>query len=73
MKLAEWTRADLEPPPLIDGNDLRALGIPQGPIYKRLLDAVREAQLEGTVRTKEEALELVKRLLAEGGGSVDGG
>lgn len=57
----------LNPPPLLTGDDLIAMGIEQGPVFKRLLDAVREAQLEGTIRTKEEAIELVKRLLAESG------
>jgi poly(A) polymerase len=50
---------------LITGEDLRELGIKPGPIYKRLLDAVRDAQLDGTIRTKAEALELVRRLLSE--------
>jgi poly(A) polymerase len=63
--LAESTPADLNPPPLLTGDDLKQMGIPQGPVYKRLLDAVREAQLDGTITTKEEAIELVKRLLAE--------
>jgi hypothetical protein len=38
-----------------------------------LLDAVREAQLDGTIRTKEEAWALVYRLLAEWGGSESQG
>jgi hypothetical protein len=33
-------------------------------VFKKLLDAVREAQLEGTVTTKEQAWALVERLLA---------
>jgi poly(A) polymerase len=65
--LAEWTPADLNPPPLLTGDDLKQMGVAQGPIYKRLLDAVREAQLDGTITTKEEAIGLVKRLLAEWG------
>jgi poly(A) polymerase len=59
-----WTEADLNPAPLVTGHDLAKHGVPQGPIYKRLLDAVREAQLEGTIKTPREALELVDRLLA---------
>src|SRR5205807_1904742 len=58
--LREWTEADLNPPPLVTGDDLPQLGLAPGPIYKRLLDAVREAQLEGTVKTKNEALGMVK-------------
>jgi poly(A) polymerase len=52
------------PPPLITGHDLMELGLSPGPRFKTLLDAVREAQLEGTVTTKEQALALVDRLLA---------
>jgi poly(A) polymerase len=65
--LAEWTEVDLNPPPLINGNDLARHGVPAGPLYKRLLDAVREAQLEGTITTAKEALELVDRLIREWG------
>ena len=56
----------LNPPPLLTGDDLKALGIKQGPVYKKLLDAVREAQLDGTIRTFAEAVEVVKRRLREG-------
>jgi hypothetical protein len=45
--------------------DLIRLGLEQGPLFTELLNAVREAQLEGTVTTKPQALELVERLLKE--------
>src|SRR5262249_8401827 len=60
--LEEWSAADLDPEPLVTGHDLRALGLEPGPRYKEILDAVREAQLDGTIGSKEEALELVHRL-----------
>jgi poly(A) polymerase len=60
--LSTWTPDELDPPPLITGDDLKAMGLEPGPEYARLLDAVREAQLEGTVTTREEALELVSSL-----------
>jgi poly(A) polymerase len=67
QKRREWTATgELNPRPVLTGDDLTEHGLTPGPQYKVLLDAVREAQLEGTVRTREEALELVKRLLAEG-------
>lgn len=56
----------LNPLPLITGEELKALGIEPGPLFKKLLEAVREAQLEGTIRSREEAIELVERLLKEG-------
>ena len=63
--LRETPPEELNPPPIFNGDDLAALGLEAGPLYKKLLDAVRDAQLEGTVRTKEEAIELVQRLLVE--------
>jgi poly(A) polymerase len=57
--------SELNPPPLVTGEDLIAMGLKPGPAFKRLLDAVREAQLEGRVATKAEALALVERLVAE--------
>lgn len=53
----------LNPPPLISGDDLIAHGVPRGKRYHALLEAVRDAQLEGTITTKAQALELVDRLL----------
>lgn len=53
---------ELNPSPLLDGDTLRSAGLPPGPIYKRLLSEVRDAQLEGTVSTPDEALELAKSL-----------
>jgi poly(A) polymerase len=62
--LRETPRDELDPPPFITGENLKALGLKPGPEFKRLLDAVREAQLDGRVRSREEALELVRRLLS---------
>lgn len=62
--LQETPRGELNPPLLVTGDDLRAAGLTPGPAFKRLLDAVREAQLDGAVRTKDEALALVERLRA---------
>lgn len=55
----------LNPQPLITGDDLAAHGYEQGPLFKKLLDAVREAQLEGTIQIKEAALDLVRRVFDE--------
>jgi tRNA nucleotidyltransferase (CCA-adding enzyme) len=51
------------PPTLLDGNDLlREFDLQPGPQIGDLLEAVREAQVSGEVRTREEALALVERL-----------
>jgi poly(A) polymerase len=63
--LREWTREDLDPPPLLTGDDLIEAGYKPGPIFKKLLDAVREAQLDGTIATPKEAWEMVERQRAD--------
>jgi poly(A) polymerase len=63
--LRDWTPEDLDPAPLATGEDLMELGVKPAPLYKRVLDRVREAQLDGTIKTREEALELIKRLLED--------
>jgi poly(A) polymerase len=51
--------AELNPPLLITGEDLKAAGIRPGPDYRTLLEAVRDAQLERRISTRDEALALV--------------
>ncbi|HSM84671.1 MAG TPA: HD domain-containing protein, partial [Candidatus Limnocylindrales bacterium] len=57
----------IRPRPLITGADLIAAGYRPGPLFKELLTAVEDAQLEGTITTKKEAMELVraKNLIAD--------
>lgn len=56
---------ELDPPPLISGDDLKDAGLPPGPVYKRIIEAVRDAQLEKRVSTKQQALELARNLGSE--------
>jgi len=60
--LARTSPQELNPPPLATGSDLLALGIPSGPQIKAMLETVRDAQLEGTISTPDEALELARQL-----------
>jgi hypothetical protein len=53
---------ELNPPPLVTGDDLIKLGIPRGKAYQRLLQAARDAQLDDAIHTQREALDLVGRL-----------
>ena len=46
----------LNPAPLIDGQDLISLGIAPGPIFAVLLQKARDAQLDGEIWTREEAM-----------------
>ena len=54
--------AELDPPPLVTGDDLLAHGVPRGKHYQNLLEAVRDAQLEKQIATRQDALALVDRL-----------
>ena len=50
-------------PRLITGADLISLGLKPGPQFRQLLTAVEEAQWEGAVGSREDALRLVRHLL----------
>jgi tRNA nucleotidyltransferase/poly(A) polymerase len=54
-------REILDPPPLLTGDDLRKLGLRPGPKFKLILQAVRDAQLDGEMQTKEKAIELAMK------------
>lgn len=58
-KLAEYPAAALHPPRLATGDDLIALGVPPGPLFGRILDALETAQLEERVTTRDQALALL--------------
>jgi tRNA nucleotidyltransferase/poly(A) polymerase len=53
---------DCAPTPLITGDDLTAAGWPPGPVFKRVLETVYDAQLEGRVKTKDQAMDLAVSL-----------
>lgn len=46
----------------ISGRDLRALGIPEGPVYKVILDGIMRSRLEGSLHTKKEELAYAKKI-----------
>jgi poly(A) polymerase len=66
-KRGEFANEPIIPPPLVRGDDLIALGLKPGPKFREILEAVETRQLEGTLRTREEALEWVKREYLSGG------
>jgi len=54
----------ISPPKLISGDELmEAFGLEEGPRLGELLEAVREAQAAGEIRTRQEALDYVEREL----------
>ena len=48
-------------PPLLDGNDLIALGVERGPKLGALLHELRDKQLAEELTTRQDALEWVKQ------------
>jgi poly(A) polymerase len=57
-----WPPEKLNPPPLLTGDDLKQHGIRPGPRFKTLLDEIRDAQLEGHVQTRQEAIDLATQI-----------
>lgn len=53
----------VQPEPLLNGREVMdTLGIEQGPEVGRIMDALREAQAAGEVTTRDEAVQLIRRL-----------
>lgn len=57
-------RQNIEPvlsrPPLLNGHDLIAIGLDAGPLFSRILIRLQEAQVEGKVENRAEALRWVR-------------
>ncbi|QOV89697.1 CCA tRNA nucleotidyltransferase [Humisphaera borealis] len=62
QSLAEMERTDFAPQPFITGDDLTATGMRPGPVFRQILDAAYDAQLEGRLASRDEALRLAKEL-----------
>lgn len=59
--------AQIDPPELITGDDLRQVGLVPGPQFKTLLETVRDAQLDEILSTREQALDYVRTLVGKPG------
>ena len=60
-QLAALKKEHLRPPALLTGNDLIALGFTPGPLFREILAAVEDAQLEGRLDNYQSALRFVQR------------
>lgn len=60
-KIAQFPAEAVRPKPLIVGDDLLAAGYSAGPVFKEILGSVEDAQLEGSLRSKDEAMQFVRR------------
>lgn len=56
--------AELNPPPLIRGDDLFRYRLPAGPIYREILQEAWRNQLDGLLRTREQALDWLDEAVA---------
>jgi poly(A) polymerase len=62
LRILEWYREKdiVHPPPLINGDDVMALGYSPGPRVGRILDFIRQKQVEGEIKNREEALRVLE-------------
>ncbi len=59
-RLASFGKEEIKPAPLVTGADLIELGYRPGPRFKEILSTVEEAQLEGAISSREQAIEYVR-------------
>ena len=59
-KLSEIPPEKIRPVALVTGDDLIAAGYAPGPMFREILEAVEDAQLEGRLSSHDAALEFVK-------------
>ncbi|HYW65572.1 MAG TPA: CCA tRNA nucleotidyltransferase [Candidatus Dormibacteraeota bacterium] len=59
--LAETPAEQFSPPRLLTGLDLQDMGYVPGPGFQRMLTALEDAQLEGQLQTKEQAVIFIRK------------
>lgn len=62
QKCAEFSKEEtqLRPEPLITGNTLISMGLTPGPVFKKILTAIEDLQLEGKITSEEQAIEYIR-------------
>ena len=63
--IIEHEKTGIAPEPFIKGHDLLDAGLRASPNLGDVLEAVYDAQLEGTVSGKDDALDLAKAIYSE--------
>jgi poly(A) polymerase len=58
--IAETPAEQVRPARLLSGNDLQEMGYCPGPSFQAMLRATEDAQLEGLIRTREDAIAFIK-------------
>jgi poly(A) polymerase len=62
--LEETPVEEVRPQRVLTGTDLSEMGYIPGPVFSEILGAVEDAQLEGQIKTKEEAEQFVRKKFA---------
>jgi poly(A) polymerase len=65
--LEETPVEEIRPVRLLTGSDLESLGYRPGPLFSKILRSLEDAQLEGLIRTREEAIGFVAQHYRETG------
>ena len=60
-KMEELPPGEIRPAPLVSGDDLINAGYTPGPLFKEILGAVEDAQLEGRLTSKQETMRFIRR------------
>ncbi len=59
-RLQQSSEEEIRPKPLLTGEDLIDLGYEPGPQFRDILSAIEDAQLEGALNSKEDAMDFVR-------------
>jgi poly(A) polymerase len=71
--MAETPPTQVRPDRLLTGDDLRSMGFRPGPLFSQILGTLEDAQLEGQVKSREEAREFIlKKFGTARSVSIDG-
>ena len=62
-KARKFAAEPLIPKPLVTGKDLIDLGLRPGPDFKAILNTIETEQLEGKLKSREEALQFLQGLV----------
>ena len=53
--------------PIFTGEDLKKLGIKEGPVYKKILETLKDAKIDLSMKTKEDEETFVKKYIIDQG------
>jgi poly(A) polymerase len=69
LKVDEVVRKQIQPvmtgPKLINGHDLIKLQLRPGPDFRDILDEIERAQVDGIISNREQAVDLLKKIISE--------